>query len=144
MPLDTSAALPCESRGSHREFARCNRLSWRSLRGSFRNSGPVERTWPSRLRFSAVRRLPRRYWTWLGSTLELTVVGRVLFTVVAGLGLLGVIDDDTTGGVDGPNAAAVLGFYVLLALLAIIAADHLSFQPIRSAVRGLRGTSTLG
>lgn len=75
---------------------------------------------------------------------HLTLAGRLLFTVVAGLGLLAVIGDDTTRGVDGPNAGAALGFYVLVALLAIIAGDVLAFRPIRSPARRLGGSSTLG
>lgn len=83
-----------------------------------------------------MRRLATRYWTWLGTGLHLTVGGRVLFILVAVLGLLGVIGDDTTGGVDGPNAAAALGFYVLLTLLVVLGADW-AFRFIRSAARRL-------
>jgi hypothetical protein len=81
-----------------------------------------------------MRRIPLRYWTWLGTTLHLTIGGRVVFTLIAALGLLGVIGDDTTGGVEGPNVAAILGFYVLLALLAIVAVDS-AFRCLRAAVR---------
>lgn len=81
-----------------------------------------------------MRNLVRRYWTWLGTSLRLTLGGRVLFTVVAALGLIGVVGDDTTGGVDGPNEAAVLGVYVFLTLLIVVAADSV-FRLIRSATR---------
>jgi hypothetical protein len=60
----------------------------------------------------------------------------VLFTVVAALGLIGVVGDDTTGGVDGPNEAAVLGVYVFLTLLIVVAADVV-VRLIRSAARTL-------
>lgn len=56
--------------------------------------------------------------------------------VVAALGLIGVVGDDTTGGVDGPNEAAVLGVYVFLTLLIVVAADSV-FRLIRSAARTL-------
>jgi hypothetical protein len=64
-------------------------------------------------------------------------VGRISFTVVAVLGLLGVVGDDTTGGDLGPNEAAALGFYVLVTLLAVLAADWLLFRLLRSAARRL-------
>jgi hypothetical protein len=83
-----------------------------------------------------MRNLVRRYWTWLGTALRLTLGGRVLFTVVAALGLIGVVGDDTTGGVDGPNEAAVLGVYVFLTLLIVAAADVV-VRLIRSAARTL-------
>jgi hypothetical protein len=83
-----------------------------------------------------MRNLVRRYWTWLGTALRLTLGGRVLFTVVAALGLIGVVGDDTTGGVDGPNEAAVLGVYVFLTLLIVVAADVV-VRLIRSAARTL-------
>ena len=83
-----------------------------------------------------MRRLATRYWTWLGAVFHLTLGGRVLFTLVAGLGLIGVIGDDTTGGVDGPNAAAVLGFYVLLTLLVVVTADG-AFRLVRSGASRL-------
>ena len=60
----------------------------------------------------------------------------MLFTVVAALGLIGVVGDDATGGVDGPNEAAVLGVYVFLTLLIVVAADSV-FRLIRSAARTL-------
>jgi hypothetical protein len=60
----------------------------------------------------------------------------VLFTVVVVLGLAGVVGDDTTGGVDGPNEAAVLGVCVFLTLLIIVAANAV-FRLIRSAARTL-------
>jgi hypothetical protein len=82
-------------------------------------------------------KLLRRYWTWLESGLHLTRGGRVLFTTVAALGLIGVVGDDTTGGVDGPNVAAVLAVYVFLMLLAVVAADA-GFRLARSHVRSVR------
>jgi hypothetical protein len=81
-----------------------------------------------------MRRIPGRYWNWLGATLHLTIGGRVMFTLIAALGLLGVIGDDTTGGVDGPNLAAVLAFYVVLVLLAVVAIDS-AFRFVRSVTR---------
>ena len=73
----------------------------------------------------------------MGRTLHLTRGGRVLFTVVAALGLVGVVGDDTTGGVDGPNLAAILGFYVLLlTLLAVLGLDWM-FRAVHSGARRL-------
>ena len=60
----------------------------------------------------------------------------MLFTLVVVLGLVGVVGDDTTGGVDGPNEAAVLGVYVFLTLLIFVAADAV-FRLIRSAAQTL-------
>ena len=59
-----------------------------------------------------------------------------LRTVVAALGLVGVVGDDTTGGVDGPNLAAILGFYVLLTLLAVLGLDWM-FRAVHSGARRL-------
>ena len=83
-----------------------------------------------------MKRLAVRYWTWLGSALHLTRGGRVLFTLVAGLGLLGVIGDDVTGGVDGPNEAAVFFVWAFLTLLVVVAADG-AFRLFRTAASRL-------
>ncbi len=85
-----------------------------------------------------MRRLSAGYWTWLGSRLHLTLAGRVVFTVVALLGLAGIVGDDTTGGNLGPNEAAALAFYVIVVLLAVVAADLLVIRPLAMAARRLR------
>lgn len=90
-----------------------------------------------------ISRLLCGYWAWLGSSLQLTLGGRLVFSVVALLGLIAVVGDETTGGVDGPNAAAALGFYVLVTLLAIVAADA-AFRLGRSATQRSRGPRNLG
>jgi len=89
---------------------------------SFPSTGPADVPGTRRLRLCGVKLL-RRYWTWLGSRLHLTRGGQVVFTTVAALGLIGVIGDDTPGGVEGPNVTAILGLYVILVLLAVLATD---------------------
>ena len=67
-----------------------------------------------------------RYWRWLGTRLGLTLVGRVAFTVVAVLGFALVAGDDLFGGTTGPNVAAILGIYVIFALIGVVGLDAIA------------------
>jgi hypothetical protein len=84
-----------------------------------------------------MKRLASGYWRWLRTGLNLTVGGRVAFTVVALIGLAAVVGDATTGGTDGPNAGGVLLVFVFMALVVVVAADGV-FRLARLGLRSLR------
>ena len=75
----------------------------------------------------------QRYWAWLGTTLELTVGGRIAFTAVALLGAAGVVGDVLTNE-NGDLVAGVLLVFVGLALGVVVALDA-AFRGLRNIAR---------
>ena len=76
-------------------------------------------------------RRARNYWRWLGEKLGLTLGGRIAFTVLAVIGLAGVVGDAVFSGKSGDQAGGVLLVFVGLALAIVVGLD--------AAYRELRG-----
>ena len=72
----------------------------------------------------------RGYWRWLREGLWLTRGGRIVFTVVLVLGLVGTVGDTVSGE---PEIAGALGVLVGLTLGAVVGLD--------AAFRGLRAVA---
>lgn len=78
-----------------------------------------------------MRKTLRNYSRWLVETLGLTLGGRIAFTALAVVGLVGVVGDAVFGGQSGDQAGGVLLVFVGLVLGIVVGLD--------AAYRELRG-----
>jgi len=90
-----------------------------------------------------VKRILLRYWQMLGGAFGLTLGGRLAFTIVGVVGLIGVVLDPLTNGAQGSNEGGVLFGFVVFVLVVVVAADA-TFRLLRSGAARFLARKTVG